>query len=262
MLAQRWGQGALFADAIAAITDSIKHQIADASRANDEKEFPPAKRLVGLAGSGESVEFVLQRIDLLTPPGLAVGLIEALSQSRNPRTGAMLGNPWSRLTPAARRVEITTLLHRPEWANALLDAIENGGVGRGDVATEQWSQLKLNPDKAIAERAGKLSGAGGVISADRVEIVQKLLPLAKESGDPARGKEVFTANCAVCHTFNGQGGKVGPELTGVGARDRGEILIDILDPNRSVEANYRMWNVTTKDGETYSGRLGPDPDHR
>jgi putative heme-binding domain-containing protein len=26
-------------------------------------------------------------------------------------------------------------------------------------------------------------------------------------------------------------------------------------PNRSVEANYRLWNVTTKDGETISGRL-------
>jgi len=85
--------------------------------------------------------------------------------------------------------------------------------------------------------------------------VQKLLPLAKEKGDPARGKEVFTTNCAVCHTFSGQGGKVGPDLSGVAARDRSEILIDILDPNRSVEANYRLWNVTTREGETYSGRL-------
>ena len=39
------------------------------------------------------------------------------------------------------------------------------------------------------------------------------------------------------------------------ARDRSEILTDILDPNRSVEANYRLWNVTTKDGDTFSGRL-------
>ena len=45
------------------------------------------------------------------------------------------------------------------------------------------------------------------------------------------------------------------ELTGIGARDRADILMEILDPNRSVEANYRLWNVTTKDGETLSGRL-------
>ena len=85
--------------------------------------------------------------------------------------------------------------------------------------------------------------------------MKKLLPLAKEKGDPVRGKEVFTATCAVCHAFNGQGGKVGPDLTGIAARDRSEIFTDILDPNRSVEANYRLWNVTTKGGETFSGRL-------
>ena len=254
MLAQRWGQGALFAEAVAAITGSLKQQIADASLANGDR-VSAAKQLVSLDDQPETAEFVLKQITLLTPPGLATGFVGALSQSRNPHTGSVLVAHWAQLTPAVRRVEITTLLHRTEWANALLDAIEKGEVGRTDVATEQWSQLKMNPNQDIAERAGKLSATSGAISADRAEIVRKLLPLAKESGDPARGKEVFTANCAVCHTFNGQGGKVGPELTGVGARDHSEILIDILDPNRSVEANYRMWNVTTKDGETYSGRL-------
>ena len=68
-----------------------------------------------------------------------------------------------------------------------------------------------------------------------------------------RAAEVFTANCAVCHTFNREGGK-GPDLTGVGSRDRADILLEILDPNRSVEANYRSWNVTTKDGRRF-GRL-------
>ena len=39
------------------------------------------------------------------------------------------------------------------------------------------------------------------------------------------------------------------------ARDRSDILMEILDPNRSAEANYRLWSVTTKDGDTFSGRL-------
>ena len=30
------------------------------------------------------------------------------------------------------------------------------------------------------------------------------------------------------------------------ARDRGEILLAIIDPNRSVEANYQLWTVTTR----------------
>jgi putative heme-binding domain-containing protein len=81
------------------------------------------------------------------------------------------------------------------------------------------------------------------------------MPIAQQKGDAAHGKEVFTKTCAVCHTFNGEGAKIGPDLTGAGVKPRADILIDIIDPNRSVEANYRMWNVTTRDGENYAGRL-------
>ncbi len=214
-----------------------------------------AKELVALQDKPEVVQLVLAQVNLLTVPDLAAGLISSLAESRRAETGQALVKHWAKLTPAGRRAEITVLLRRTEWAGALLDAIESGAIRRTDLAPEQWSQLKANLNSALAERADKLSTAGGAITADRAEIVQKLLPLAKEPGEPARGKEVFTVNCAVCHTFAGQGGKVGPELTGIGARDRTEILIDILDPNRSVEANYRLWNVSTKDGETFSGRL-------
>ncbi len=162
---------------------------------------------------------------------------------------------WTQFTPAVRRAAITALMRRTEWTMALLDAVQKGGISKTDLAAEHWSQLKQNPNRNVARRAETLSSTSGSISADREEIVKRLLPLAKETGDLAHGKEVFTANCVTCHSLNGQGGKVGPDLSGIAARERGEILMDILDPNRSVEANYRLWNVTTKDGETYSGRL-------
>jgi mono/diheme cytochrome c family protein len=31
-------------------------------------------------------------------------------------------------------------------------------------------------------------------------------------GDPAKGKQIFTANCSSCHGANGQGGGIGPSL--------------------------------------------------
>jgi putative heme-binding domain-containing protein len=178
-----------------------------------------------------------------------------MTESRAGETGETLLEHWAQLSPSARRAAIAVLMRRAEWATTLLDAVEKRTVLKTDLATEQWSQLKQNPNRGLARRAAALSAAGPGISADREEIVNKLLPLAKQKGNATRGKEVFTATCAVCHTFNGQGGKVGPDLTGVGNRDRADILVDILDPNRSVEANYRLWVVTTKDGETFSGRL-------
>ena len=246
-LAQRWGQTDLFGANFAAIIDSLKKQIADPNTA-DEQRVAAAKRLLGLNDKRDTLELLLTQINLLSPPSLATGFINALSESRATDSAQILIEHWAKLTPSVRRVAIVGLIRRPEWTRALLDAVEKGTLSHTDLAAEHWSQLKQSPNRMIAGRAQRLS-------ADREEIVKKLLPLAKEKGDLARGKEVFAANCVVCHTLNAAGGKVGPDLTGISSRDRTDILTEILDPNRSVEANYRLWSATTKDGQTFSGRL-------
>jgi len=254
-LAQRWGQPDLFGTSITSILESLTKQITDASLA-DAQRAAAAKRLIGLQDKPEVVETVLKEVTLLTPPALAGGLINALGESRDNRTGQAITEHWAKLTPAVRRNAIAVLMRRSEWAMALLEAVQRERIHKTDLAPEHWSQLKQNPNRAVARRAERLAEINSTtVSTDREEIVKKLLPLAQEKGNVARGKEVFTASCAVCHVFDGQGGKVGPELTGINSRDRADILLEILDPNRSVEANYRLWNVTTKDGETFSGRL-------
>ena len=253
-LAQRWNQPDLLGTTVASIIDSLKKQITDTTLA-DDKRTGAAKRLIGLEDTAGTVQTVLQQVSTVTPPALASGLISALGESRGARTGAALAEHWAKLSPTVRRNAIAVLMRRGEWAMALLDAVQKGTIGKGDLAAEHWSQLKQNPDRAVARRAERMAEVTTGISADREEVVKRLLPLAKEKGDAKRGHEVYTANCANCHLFNGQGGKIGPDLTGIGSRDRADILMEILDPNRSVEANYRMWNVTTKGGDTLSGRL-------
>ena len=137
----------------------------------------------------------------------------------------------------------------------MLEAIQDDSISRTDLATEHWSQLRQHPNRSVARLASRLSNRNTNVSADRADVVKNLLPLAREKGDAERGKTVYAENCATCHLFNGQGGALGPELTGIAARDRSDILLEILDPNRSVDANYRMWTVETTDGEIFSGRL-------
>jgi putative heme-binding domain-containing protein len=253
-LSQRWNQPDLFGANIAAIIESLKKQVADGS-APEDKRVAAAKRLTGIESSNDIIGFILQQISTLSSPTFAGGLINALNESRSHSITPALLESWSRFTPATRRNAVAAMMRRPASALDLLNAVEKNTISRGDIATDQWSQLKTNPDRAVSRKAERLMQAGNAISADREEIVKKLLPLAKEKGDVARGREVFATACLVCHVFNGEGGKVGPDLNGIGARDRTEILTDILDPNRSVEANYRLWNVTTKSGDTFSGRL-------
>ena len=56
-------------------------------------------------------------------------------------------------------------------------------------------------------------------------------------------------------TVRHEGGKIGPDLTGMAVRERADLAIDVLDPNRSVEGNYRQYTILTKDGRVLAGLL-------
>ncbi|TWU59084.1 Auracyanin-A precursor [Rubripirellula tenax] len=82
---------------------------------------------------------------------------------------------------------------------------------------------------------------------------------------PEFGKRIFAeASCAGCHKVAGEGGVVGPELTDVFPRWKGDrlgILREILDPSHKIDAKYVMQRVLTVDGRTISGVLvGEDDD--
>jgi putative heme-binding domain-containing protein len=51
----------------------------------------------------------------------------------------------------------------------------------------------------------------------------------------------------------GEGGKVGPDLTGSGRANLDYLLENIADPSGVVSADYRMSLVTLKDGRVLSG---------
>ena len=72
--------------------------------------------------------------------------------------------------------------------------------------------------------------------------------LAGKAGDPAKGKAVV-ALCQSCHMINGQGGLIGPNLSGAGAMGMEAVIRNIIDPNAAIEAAYRIFQVKLKDGD-------------
>ncbi len=73
------------------------------------------------------------------------------------------------------------------------------------------------------------------------------------------GQRLFTeATCAQCHKVDGQGGAVGPELTDVLKRwkgDRRAILREILEPSHRIDAKYAMQVIVTTDGKVVTGMI-------
>ena len=75
------------------------------------------------------------------------------------------------------------------------------------------------------------------------------------NADASRGRAVYQRTCAACHVMYGEGGKIGPELTGSNRADTDYILLNILDPNFDVPEGYRMVTITSKDGRVYAGNV-------
>ncbi len=71
------------------------------------------------------------------------------------------------------------------------------------------------------------------------------------------GQRIFKeATCLQCHKVAGQGGAVGPELSDVLKRHKGDlrsVLREILDPSHKVEPQYAVFNILTVDGKVISG---------
>ncbi len=67
--------------------------------------------------------------------------------------------------------------------------------------------------------------------------------------DRAKGSEIFTLACAVCHQVAGKGQIVGPQLDGIGNRGLARVIEDILDPNRNVDVAFRPETISLKNGE-------------
>ncbi len=79
--------------------------------------------------------------------------------------------------------------------------------------------------------------------------------LAEKPGDTARGKALFTSTCMTCHNVAGEGGQIGPVLSGAGAMGTEAVLRALLTPNAAMEAGYRVFRVELKDGDVLDGLL-------
>ncbi len=78
-------------------------------------------------------------------------------------------------------------------------------------------------------------------------------------GDPLRGQAVFEGQrtaCIACHTVQGRGGRIGPDLSTTGARRTTRDLLEaILFPNSSLARGFETFAVSTSDGKIHNGLI-------
>ncbi len=244
-----------------------------------DKRILPRMREV-LADAKQSVEQRQRALDLLVKgrdteaaPALRAALndttlrgpaLRALAAFDDAATSPAILALYAKLNDAEKRDAINTLVARPGSAGKLFDAIEKGDVPRTDVHAYHVQQLLGFKDDALAKRITSVWGEIRATAKDKQELIVKhkaaLTTARLKSADLSNGRRLYTKTCSACHILFGEGGKIGPDITGSNRANLDYILENVLDPSAIVGKDYRMTILALKDGRVVSGLILKETD--
>jgi putative heme-binding domain-containing protein len=147
---------------------------------------------------------------------------------------------------------------RVGWARLLIAQVDAWRVPVSHVPLDCVRQLSIFRDAdldAAVERHWKGMLAVAPTSEMRVEAERIVKVLQAGQGMIDRGAILFRERCGACHRLFGEGGDIGPELTGY---DRGSVdfwLQNILTPSLEIREGYGAYLVETKDGRAMTGMI-------
>lgn len=139
--------------------------------------------------------------------------------------------------------------------HALIKGLNGSSAATNLSADELASLLKKYPEP-VQKSAAPLLKKLGVDLAQQKAHLESLKPLLTK-GRFEEGKKIFfgkKAACSGCHAVENSGGKVGPDLTRIGAIRTGTDLLEAIAlPSASFARGYRSYLVVTDAGRIYTG---------
>jgi putative heme-binding domain-containing protein len=221
--------------------------------ATEETTRVEAVQLLGYMPFMEAEPKILPLISVQQPQAVQLAAVQSLRKFSDAAVGRDLMTQWASLTPRVRNDVMAALLERPERVLALLDALAKGQVSKNELSSTQVQFLRAHKNNEVREKASLFLGPAA--KPGRQAVVDEFHPALNLNGDPQRGKAIYEQRCASCHRAGTLGFAVGPDLVTVKTTGKEKLLINILDPNREVPANYLTYLLETKGGESFLGIL-------
>ena len=172
-----------------------------------------------------------------------------------------------RSDPDVRAAALSLLATRPAWAMDLLNAIAREKkpgedfigrtIDKADVPEHIVRQLKLLNDNSLTAMSNRIwPDLHPATSPEKNNTIEKITTLVKSGkGNAGAGRVIFTTRCGSCHRLFGEGGNIGPDLTGYDRTNLPDLLTNIIDPSAFIREGYTLFNITTTDGRFLVGRL-------
>ena len=205
--------------------------------------------------------------ELIDEPELRIDAIRALSSIqidaswRSERDLAWkLIERYNEFSSMEKLEIVQTLASRSSYGWRLTRAIRDGMVPKRDVPAYVARQLHRVVGSGFLETWGQISKVSNEKIASYEKYSDLLSADAINSANIQAGKTTYDGLCGACHVMYGEGGKIGPDLTGSNRTNIEYLLNNIVDPNSDLQDDYRMVLVTTRDGRTYAGNIISESD--
>jgi putative membrane-bound dehydrogenase-like protein len=189
-------------------------------------------------------------------PAVRLAALRSLAAQPGPDVPKLLLESWSSYTPGLRQEAVNALLAQPERVVFLLGELEAGRIPPRELDAASTRRLLTYGRADLRARAEKVLQAG--TPEERKQVLRRYQEALTLKGDAQKGRDVFRQNCAACHRIAGIGTVTGPDISDTRTKTAGQLLLDILDPNAAIDANYINYQVTTKNGKLLTGLIAAE----
>lgn len=191
---------------------------------------------------------------LLQETALRKDAIRSIAAFDSEPMGKLLLESYPKFSPEEKLEAMQTLSSRARYGNMLTQEIKSKKIAKSEVPASVARQLLRVVGSGFIEVWGPIESVPSNKAAyDKYRAM--LTPTALNSVDLKSGKTVFAKSCGSCHKMYGEGGIIGPDLTGSNRTDPEYILMNVLEPSAEIQDDYKMVVINTRDGRTYSGNI-------
>lgn len=242
--------GAIFGDG--ASLDALHAIVKD--RGEDHVVREQAVRSVARAASNDSVSVLLGQ---LTDKAVYQTVAEVLASYDDPRIPVEILKRWNSLRHGAREAAIDTMCSRLSYARQLSIAIDKDPGKADDLTAAHVRQLLTFGDSGIGETIERHWGVINQTDEARLASIRKwkneLTPEVLAKADLKNGALLFRKSCSNCHRLYGEGGKIGPDITGSNRSNLDYLLGNILAPSAEVPRQYTTSVIVLVSGRVITG---------
>jgi putative membrane-bound dehydrogenase-like protein len=228
---------------------------------NKKSAIAQRKEAINYLASGKKAELKNEIPALFTELPLRLDVISAIANYNEDNLGNLLLSNYQNLTVIEKRRAIETLSSRPKYGWQLTQALKKQQIPKSDIPAYTARQLLRVVGSGFIEYWGPIEQEQSLEKA-YVKYRNMLTPAAILEANANKGDLVFQKSCGSCHKMYGNGGNIGPELTGSNRSNLDYFLFNVLNPSGEIQDDYKLVVITTRDGRTYSGNVIAENDRQ